>query len=145
LIFNVKSVLFFIAMQSRIESMNDKIFSLLDKVAETSDHSRYQMSAAIVLKNRVIAFGSNRMKTHPFQAKYGSKSDRIYLHAEIHAIKNALKSVNIRDLRKANLYVLRKKDKGFGMAKPCEGCMRAIVEFGLRSVTYTTENGYETI
>jgi cytidine deaminase len=85
------------------------------------------------------------MKTDPFQAKYSAKNECIYLHAEIHAIKNALKNIDVQELRKAKLVVLRKKGVAYGLAKPCEGCMRAIAEFGIKSVTYTTDYGYETI
>ena len=124
----------------------DYIFSILDKVADTSDHPKYQLAAALVLKNKIISFGFNRMKSHPFQKKYGSNIECIYLHAEIHAIKSALKNFSVDDLRKTSMFVLRKRDKKErALAKPCAGCTRAIAEFGIRSVTFTTTTGYDII
>ena len=122
---------------------SEYIFGLLEKVAESSEHPRYFLSAAITLRNSIISFGVNRMKTDPMQAKYGANKECIYIHAEIHAIKNALKKVNVKDLRKADLYVLRirNEDGKRAMSKPCIGCMRAIAEFGIRNVYYTNERG----
>ena len=123
---------------------NDKIFPLLMRVAESSDHNRYQLAAAVVIRGRVISFGYNRMKTDPMQAKYSVNKERIYMHAEIHAIKNALRHVSVDELKRATLLVLRTREdtvSGWGMAKPCEGCMRAIAEFGIKNVKYTNEQG----
>jgi tRNA(Arg) A34 adenosine deaminase TadA len=122
---------------------SDYIFGLLEKVALSSDHERYFLAAAITLRNSIISFGVNRMKTDPMQAKYAKNKDCIYMHAEIHAIKNALKKVEVDDLRKADLYVLRvrNEDGKRAMAKPCDGCMRAIAEFGIRNVYFTNERG----
>jgi len=30
-----------------------------------------------------------------------------------------------------------------GMSKPCEGCARAIAQFGIKKVYYTTEEGFD--
>jgi len=121
------------------------IFSLLEPVAELSDHPRYKMAAAIVQKNRVISFGYNRMKTDPLQARFAKNQDCIYLHAEIACIKNALRKLDVDNLRKTDLYVMRVRNNDDGtewaMSKPCEGCMRAIEEFGIRRVFYTTNPG----
>lgn len=124
---------------------HNKIFSLLERVAEASDHTRHQMAAALVIRNDIIAFGWNRMKSDPMQAKYGANKDCIYLHAEIHAIKNALRTRHPDQLARADIFVLRKKEQKYGLAKPCAGCMRAISEFNIRNVYYTTEEGYEVI
>lgn len=66
------------------------------------------------------------------------------MHAEIHAIKNALRHISVDELKRATLLVLRTREdtpSGWGMAKPCEGCMRAIAEFGIKSVKYTNDAG----
>ena len=126
---------------------NDKIFPLLMRVAESSDHHRYRLAAAVVIRGRVISFGYNRMKTDPMQAKYCVNKERIYMHAEIHAIKNALRHISVDELKRATLLVLRTREdtaSGWGMAKPCEGCMRAIAEFGIRNVKYTNDEGLIT-
>lgn len=105
-----------------------------------------RVSAVLVIKNRVIAFGTNSRKSHPFQAAYGKNKEAIYLHAETDCIKNALKKVSVEDLRKATMYVARTKKANsrpnapdmWGMSKSCSGCTRAIAEYELKRVVYTT-------
>lgn len=108
-----------------------------------------KLSSCIVHKNNILSFGFNSKKSHPFQAKFGKNDECIFLHAEIDAIKNALKNNSVDDLRKSTLYVYRtKKMNGIeksGLAKPCAGCMRAIVNFNIKNVVYSTENGYEIL
>ena len=127
-----------------------EILSTLTKLAETNDDYSAQFAAAIVRGNRVISFGYNKLKTHPFQAKYGRNEESIFLHAEIAAIKNALKVLDVEDLSKCDLYIVRvkrpkprSKKYVWGLSKPCEGCMRAIIEFGIRRVIYSTDTHNE--
>lgn len=86
------------------------------------------------------------MKSHPMAARFSKNDQAIFLHAEVAAIKNALREVEVEDLEKMELYICRvKKPKPFskkwvwGLAKPCIGCQRAIAEFGLKRVVYTTD------
>lgn len=116
--------------------------------AESSEKvAAAKVSAILVVKNRIVAFGTNKRKSHPFQATYGKNDEAIYLHAETDCIKNALKHVSLDDLRKATLYVARSKKTNsrpnapmtWGMAKSCSGCTRAVVEYELKRVVYTTD------
>lgn len=81
-------------------------------------------------------------------AKYGKNPEAIYLHAEVHAIKNALREIKVDDFGKCELYIVRvKKETSFsskyvwGLSKPCSGCERAIAEFGLKRVVYSCDDG----
>ena len=120
-----------------------KLASSIEKVAGA------RIASSIVLKNSVLSFGFNQRKTHPFQAKFGKNIDSIYLHAEVDAIKNALKSYSLEDLKNSVLYVARSKTinklQVLGLAKPCEGCMRAIANFNIKNVIYSTDAGYSTL
>jgi tRNA(Arg) A34 adenosine deaminase TadA len=105
-----------------------------------------RITAMIAKGNRVIAFGRNQKKTHPFHARYRKNIDAVELHAETHAIQNALHQISSRDLRKCTLYVVRVKRPGpqsdewiWGNARPCDGCMRCIAQFGITNVVYTTD------
>ena len=105
-----------------------------------------RIAAAVVLKNDIISLGHCQKRTHPFQARFAKNPDAIYLHAETNAISNALNHIHKRDLERATLYIRRvklptKDDTEFvdGMARPCPGCMRAIIAFGIRKVVYSTE------
>ena len=126
---------------------NQHILDTLTKLAAANDAAgNMKFSAAIVRRNRVVSFGFNSMKSHPFQARYGRNSDSIFPHAEISAIKNALKIITVDDLLKCELYIVRVKRPSrratnyvWGNAKPCEGCTRAILEFGIKRVIYSTD------
>jgi len=120
-----------------------KLASTIEKVGGA------RIAASLVLKNSVLSFGFNQRKTHPFQAKFGKNIDSIYLHAEVDAIKNALKSCSLDDLKNSVLYVARSKTinklQVSGLAKPCDGCMRAIANFNIKKVVYSTDDGYSIL
>lgn len=133
-----------------------KYLNLLSKVAAdivTPVKGNTRISAAIVFKNNIVAFGINARKSHPFQAKFGKNEDSVYLHAETDAIKNALKYISIEELSKSTLYVCRvkfsdtmKRSMIFGLSKPCSGCSRCIATFGIRNVVYSLDNdGYDML
>ena len=129
-----------------MKNVNVGILHTLAKFAEANDTSNIKFAAAIVYRNRIVSVGFNRMKSHPFQAKFAKNEMAIFLHAEVHAIKNALKEMTVGELAKCDLYITRvKKPKShskhfvWGIAKPCCGCQRAIAEFGIRRTVYTTD------
>lgn len=131
-----------------MRKVNEGILHTLAKVAAANPNPSEKFAAAIVWNNRIISVGLNSMKTHPFQAKYAKNPHAIFLHAEIAAIKNALREIEVDDFSKCDIYIARiKKEKPFdkkyvwGLSKPCEGCQRAIAEFGLKRVIYTCDNG----
>jgi tRNA(Arg) A34 adenosine deaminase TadA len=107
----------------------------------------HRMAALLVLKNEIISTGFNTSKKHPVALKYARSKAAIYPHAEILSIHNASKKLDIEDFRKTVLYVARVKRTEprspfvWGMAMPCEGCRRAIIQFGIKKVVYTTDNG----
>lgn len=111
-----------------------------------------KIAAALVYKRRVVSYGVNTLKSSPFQKKYSMNEHSIYLHAEIAAIKNCLRSFDVEDLRHMSLVICRVKwhedtaTWGTGLAKPCSGCQRAIAEFGIKNVYYSTnENTVEVL
>jgi tRNA(Arg) A34 adenosine deaminase TadA len=124
-----------------------RVFSLLKQIAIANPKvSGAKLAAAIVYKNKIVSVGVNSMKSSPLQAKYATNKDlSIYLHAEISAIKNALRQIDVEDFKKVSLYVCRVKydiltnSIVYGLAKPCSGCMRAIFEFDIKKVYYTLE------
>jgi len=94
-----------------------------------------RMAAVLFTKDGRQWNGFNRYKTHPLQKKFGRNSESIYLHAEIDAICQAVKHTTIEG---ASLYIARVLKNGEpALAKPCVGCERAIVHFGIRYVEWT--------
>lgn len=137
-----------------MKKVNVEILNTLARIAEANDDSNIKFCAAIVRGNKIVSYGFNRNKSHPFQAKFSKNPEAIFLHAEVHAIKNALRDLSVEELKNTELYITRVKkpkagDKHFvwGLAKPCCGCERAIAEFGIKRTVYTTdENGtYEVL
>lgn len=105
---------------------------------------RTRVVAALAYKNTIV-IGQNSLKSDTFQAKYSANKDSIFLHAETAAIKNGLKVFN-GDLSRCKLFVLRAKyrsgtktDLQCGLALPCNGCMKAIIEFKVGKVLFTTD------
>jgi deoxycytidylate deaminase len=129
---------------------HEKVLDLLSVMAEGVDRntttSGARLAAAIVYKNQVISIGVNQKKSHPFQAKYSTNEDAIFLHAETDTIRTALRHLTEKQLSKATLYVCRIKHEDgpntpliWGLAKPCVGCQRAIATFDIKGVVYSEE------
>lgn len=136
-----------------MKTVNQDILHTLTKVAIANPNPSEKLAAAIVYRNKIISIGINSMKSHPLQAKYGKNEHAIFLHAEIAAIKNALRETSVEELSRCEIYIARIKkpsqfslEYGWGLAKPCEGCARAIAEFGLKKTVYTTDHDdYEVV
>lgn len=129
-----------------MRKINKEILFTLQKVAAANPSDNAKVAAAIVRNNKIVAIGINSMKSHPMAARFSKNEQAIFLHAEVAAIKNALREIEVTDLEKMEMYICRvKKPKPFskrwvwGLAKPCIGCQRAIAEFGLKRVVYTTD------
>ena len=129
--------------------MNEAQKKILDELLllahDTPKLFRVRIVAAVVRRNKIISYGFHQNKTHTFQSKYSKRPESIYIHAEIDAIKNALRKISVNDLSKCDLYVARSKyEEGKkevllpGLAKPCKGCQRAIDTFGCKNVFYTS-------
>jgi tRNA(Arg) A34 adenosine deaminase TadA len=134
---------------STVFKRNEKFLDILTKAAvDIPDPVRnYRLTSAIVYKNSIISFGANSYKTDPFQARWSKNDHAIHLHAEVNAIKNAIKRGGVDILKKSTLYIARVRSiNGTGyeraMAKPCIGCRRCIAEFGIKNVVYTTNEGH---
>lgn len=126
--------------------MNERIKQMLTRLAITSGgfEKRVPMAAGIVYKRHLIATGVNRPKTHPLMMTQGYREDQRHMHAEVDAIRNALRLVNEEQLKQCELYVVRIKRPGIkskhwvhGLAKPCAGCSNVIKNYGIEKVYYT--------
>ena len=127
--------------------VNETIVENLKSLALSGSHPKVWVSAALVYRNRIISFGINQMKTHPYQMRYGKNKQCVYWHAETLSIYNADKKLGFDKFNKSTLYVARLKYKNTekenfvsGIAMPCEGCMRCIKEYGIKNVIYTLDH-----
>lgn len=107
---------------------------------------KMRLAAALAYRGKIVSIGTNERKTHPLAAKYAKNPMANYLHAEVSAIKNALRTHDLDDIRRSTLYVCRVKhpspaDKSWvwGLSCPCEGCTQAIIDFDISRVVYSDE------
>ena len=125
--------------------MVDEIFSETFKLAQSIVPVRSaRIAASVVCRGKVVAYGYNHKKSHPFQAKFCKNKDAVFFHAEVHAIKNSLRIIGVDDLAKCDLYIVRAKRENSsqktwvtGMAKPCSGCQKCIEDFDLKNIYYS--------
>lgn len=95
-----------------------------------------KMAAVLEVSSGQYFVGFNQRKTHPLQAKFGRTEHHIHLHAEIDALRWALKAGE--KVEGSSLYVARVyKNGNVGLAKPCEGCQDALMHFGIKNVEWT--------
>lgn len=135
-------------MNTQITNRDRNFIDIAVKNAISNDRVGGARSCALItIRGRVIGFGRNQRKTHPLQVRFAKNKDAIFLHAEIDAIRNALRFIDVDGLRKVTLYIGRAKKEHngdnskfiWGLAKPCKnGCMRAIETFGISRICYTT-------
>ena len=120
----------------------DKVFSRLISDARESiyEGKRYNVVAATLDKhNNIIATAENSYcKTHPLQAHLAERAGRPcreYLHAEIGAlVKSCTKAESIMVVRSTRRGLTR-------CAKPCDICMMALREAGVRKIYYSDDEG----
>jgi deoxycytidylate deaminase len=117
-------------------------------MAEMSDFRRAPVGCVAVIGNKVFATGFSQHKTHPLQMYYNrfrdfsSQTDIEHkMHAEMVVISQ-LRMKNI-DFSKISIYVYRLcRSRDAGIARPCNACMRALKNLGIKNVFYTTDFGY---
>jgi deoxycytidylate deaminase len=108
------------------------------KFASQIKSDKYRLCAIITdKKDNILSIGYNSyIKTHPRQAYYAEKtgnSHRIFLHAELDAL------VKIPyGLVPSSIFIARvSKNKKPLLAKPCEICLMAIQDAGIKNIYYT--------
>lgn len=120
-------------------------FKAAEGVSSLSDH-RCQIGCVVVKNHRIISSGHNsRDITHAFQARidkrYFGVECKGVLHAETCALLPLIR--NRVNLSNATIYVYRQtRDGKISMSRPCPRCMSVIKQCGIKSVNYTTPDGY---
>lgn len=110
------------------------------KLAHTSPYGRFRLGAIIAQRKSIVSYGVNQKKSHPLQAKYANRPHlQCWLHAEVHAISNA----KAGDIINSDCYVARVlMDGSWGNSRPCEGCERALKDYGVKRVIYFCDGGF---
>ncbi len=116
--------------------MKMRFFRLAKKLSKKSNHPQHRLGCIIVRKGEELGGGFNINRTHP-----KSMTDFRMLHAEVSAVVNA----GEEDLTGAVVYVYRETNGGaIAASRPCKGCEALLRSLGVKTVHYTTTNGYAT-
>lgn len=124
-------------------------FDKAKNVSFLSDFKQTHIGCVAIYKKQVIGVGYNTNKTHPIQMKYNKYRDlewngiqpKAKLHAELMCLLN-IKDLNI-DFAKVKIFIYREDKNGhLALSRPCEACMRAIKDLGIKEINYTTYQGY---
>jgi deoxycytidylate deaminase len=104
-------------------------------IAEKSEHM-YQLGAVIFDKNKIISYAENKLR---YNAKLPEQFREWYcsLHAEQAAIIKARTNISGMSM----LVIRLRKDREFGLAKPCPLCEGFAKFNGLKYIYYTTNEG----
>lgn len=141
-------------MGSHLSKKDYKYFEMARKVAEQSDFKNFHLGSVLVYKGRVVSTGYNTNRTHPKQKKYNkyrhfNRSDKPVkdsLHSEMSCLLNIPKCVeNNIDFTQCKLYIYRispGKRLKTGISRPCPACMQALRDKGVRTILYTTDEGF---
>lgn len=126
-----------------------KFFMHARHMAEMSDFYRAPVGCVAVIGNKIVATGFSQQRTHPMQRYYNRYRDFHYqqnvdskLHAEI-AMLSSFRHFEI-SWGKADVYIYRIcRSRPHGIAAPCESCARALADFGVKRVFFSTNDGYD--
>lgn len=118
------------------------MLTLAQQLAEdTPKFANARLGAILTVRQHVVALGTNyNPKSHPIAKIFGKNNDAIYPHAELSCILNAVRR-DFDDWHKATLWVARVvMINGVfqtALARPCDGCWRAIEHYGIGKVVWT--------
>lgn len=137
-----------------ITKFDRRMLAAAHKAALLSDFDSFHTGCVIVYKKHIIGMGSNSDKTHPMQAKYNQYRNfnktknciKHSVHAEIDAL-NSIPYVIGKEVEwsKVKVYIYRicpGRVGGYGLAKPCEACIQALRDIGIKHIYYTGNGSY---
>jgi deoxycytidylate deaminase len=120
------------------EKMTNRLYKESGKAANIRS-SRH--SAAIVWRDKILAIGHNKLKSHPIMQKFNDNPEMIFLHAEMDAIVKTINRYGSEILSECSIYVMRVgKRNQICNSKPCEGCQKAIDAFGIKDVFWSVDS-----
>lgn len=143
-------------MESGTPNRHDRWIAQAFRLAQFGPEAgNARVCALLVLNNSFMASGFNSTVTDPMQARFAKHPEAIYRHAEISCLKHALNQVMLPSgaIAQCTLYIARAKytdetkvEFTQGLARPCEGCMRAINFWKVKQTIYTLDNaGWDVV
>tara|TARA_B100000287_G_scaffold411946_1_gene441888 strand:- start:68 stop:403 length:336 start_codon:yes stop_codon:yes gene_type:complete len=91
----------------------------------------FNHGCVIVYRGKIVGKGYNTYIN-------SNCNDKLSLHAEVSAIKDALKKISANELKKCDLIVIRiNKIGNYLNSKPCSNCTNYINKFCIKKVFYS--------
>jgi deoxycytidylate deaminase len=125
------------------QKIHERMLRVAATISDLSDVPRYKFGSVLVFNKTVVSSGHNSRKTHPLQHKLNKnreegKQMRSFVHAEINCLSK------MREIpQNSILYISRVNADGkFMMARPCGACMNKIKKSGIKTIAYSTEDGF---
>lgn len=118
-----------------------------------SDYSgQAKVGCVVYYKGTILSKGYNTNKTSLLQERYNKyrfrELDVTRYPAKNHAELAALKKIRFYDIdfSSVEVYIYRelRTTGAMALARPCESCMAFIKELGIKTIHYTTPDGYAT-
>lgn len=98
-------------------------------------NNRKKVVVAVYIEGNSILIESNCKKTDPGAKRLGHRF--FFRHAEYNVLKK------VEDASQGVLYIYRETMEGnFGMARPCDCCIKFLREKNIRKIVYSTNNGW---
>jgi hypothetical protein len=102
----------------------------------------------IVSKGKILSIGLNNTRTHPtnlLNKKIGRDGNNISaskgICSEFSALKKVKNTMNIPFHKTTMVNIRIKRNKQFGLSKPCQSCQSLLKFFGLADVIWTDDSG----
>ena len=138
--------------------MSNTKYKRLEDIAESlldwQNNKRCQHFSFILCKKRIVAIGSNRLKTHPINLKNrkisqttgDDISDQKFTCSEFNAIRK-LKTLTNIDTKRCVIVNIRYDRTGkLAQAKPCMSCQNLLRYFEFKKIVWTNIEGkYEEV
>lgn len=125
-----------------------KIASDCAKNASYNGPSRVKLGCIAVYHGTILAKGWNSDKTHTDQARYNHlryNEKRHYCPSKIHAEIDCISKIKYLDIdfSKVTLFIYREFSNGLpAPARCCPSCLAAIRKLDIKTIVYTTDEGY---
>jgi tRNA(Arg) A34 adenosine deaminase TadA len=111
------------------------IVNLAIKEAEASTY-RYKVGAVLFNKQCIVASGRNGVRSNPIHPKYKTYKE------SFHAEQSCLTGLNWNLLGRCQMLIIRVNPSGnFGLAKPCEMCLKLLQYVRIKTIYYSTADG----
>lgn len=131
--------------------MKQRFFDEARKESQLSDYNRAHLGAVAVYKDKfILARAHNSQKTNPTQYFYNKyriegKSTIMQTPPRSHAEVNLYRKIRYLDIdfKDITVYIYRELKNGTkACAKPCNACATLLQQANIRTICYSTENGY---